>query len=439
MGHAGWLVEAGPLRLLFDPLLGDSHAGGVSAVWPGRSFDAAALRADFVFVTHAHADHFDPDSLAALAAADPETVVVTSDPLVEEVASMFGFRRVELLSPGTRVDLADGVRVTLTPSAAPEVEWGVLVEDGAHTVWNLVDTVFPTPSDAGELVRELLGPRPLDLAIAPLQPMCEVALATAGHIGLDEAVYHHLLDTAAHAGARCVVPGACGEIFLPPFDAMNSCVFPVSRERACRDLRERWPDVQIVSPAIGERVDVDAVGVRVAPSELEVRALPSLDPRLFRPWDVGPIRDPNLGAISEREVEARLVAWIEGPLRGALVKGYAGAIRELRFALELVFPSGTRTRTLTSRGGLEDTLNPDYDALVSVAASLLLDVIESRRGWFEPLLGGMVRSVVRRHATAGERPIPPIFLYEAIGYRESIERATRSRARALAERLRYAP
>jgi hypothetical protein len=51
----------------------------------------------------------------------------------------------------------------------------------------------------------------------------------------------------------------------------------------------------------------------------------------------------------------------------------------------------------------------------------------------------MVRGVVRRSATAGERPIPPIFLYEAIGYRESNERATRSRARELAERLRHAP
>jgi hypothetical protein len=315
----------------------------------------------------------------------------------------------------------------------------VLVEDGAHAVWNLVDTIFSTPADAARLARELLGDRPLDLAIAPLEPMCEVALATAGHLGLDEAVYHHLLDTAALAGARFVVPGACGEVFLPPFDAMNRCVFPVSRERACRDLRERWPEVRLVAPAIGERVDLDAEGVGVASSDLGGPGSPSLDPRFFRPWDVGPIRDPNLRLVSAGELEARLFAWIEGPLREALARRYVSATRELRFALELVFPSGTSTRTLTSRGGLEDALNPDYDAFVSIAASMLLDVIDGRRGWFEPLLGGMVRGVVRRPAKVGEPPILPIFLYEAIGYRESIERATRSRARELADHLRYAP
>jgi hypothetical protein len=315
----------------------------------------------------------------------------------------------------------------------------VLIEEGSQAAWNLVDTVFEDPSEAARLVREVLGERQLDLAIAPLQPMCEVALATAGHLGLDDAVYHHLLETAHRTGARFLVPGACGEIFLPPFEAMNRCVFPVSRERARRDLLERWPAARVLAPTIGERLDLDSDGVHLESSDLGARGTPSSDPRLFRPWDAGPIRDPNLGAIPERELTSRLDAWIAGPLRDALVARYSGAARELRFALELVLPTGSTGRTVTARGRLEDGLDPEYDALVSVSASMLLDVVEGRRGWFEPLLGGMVRGVVRRSATAGERPIPPIFLYEAIGYRESNERATRSRARELAERLRHAP
>jgi UDP-MurNAc hydroxylase len=431
MGHAGWLIEAGPLRLLFDPVLGDAHAGGVLAVWPRRSFDATSLRVDFVFVTHAHADHFDLDSLAALAAADPDTVLVTSDPLVQEIGSLFGFHRVELLTPGTRIDLADGVRVTLTPSAAPEIEWGVLVEDGTHAVWNLVDTVFAAPSDASRIAREILGDRTLDLAIAPLQPMCEVALATAGQLGLDETVYEHLLATARATGARVVVPGACGEVFLPPFEAMNRSVFPVSRERARRDLSTRWPSARLLLADLGDCVQL-ADDAQLEAGALQPQRFPSSDPRVFRPWDVGPIRDPNLDAVPETTLVTRLDAWIAGPLREALVARFSDEPTELRFALELVLPSGPRATTLTSRGRLVADLDPDYDGLVSIAASMLLDVVEGRRGWFEPLIGGMVRGVARP-------PIPSIFLYEAIGYRESIERATRSRARALAARLRHPP
>src|SRR5687767_601359 len=91
-----WLADLGEVRVLFDPLLGETHHGGLFEVAPRRTVDAAALRPDFIVVSHAHGDHFDVPSLRRLAALDPDAVVLTSDPLVEGAARRLGFRSVHL-------------------------------------------------------------------------------------------------------------------------------------------------------------------------------------------------------------------------------------------------------------------------------------------------------------------------------------------------------
>jgi L-ascorbate metabolism protein UlaG (beta-lactamase superfamily) len=93
LGHASWLVEAEGLRLLFDPVLGPTHHGGVFEAWPRRSVDEGALAPDFVFVSHAHADHFDVPTLSRLLARDEDLVVVTPDPLVAWAARALGCAR----------------------------------------------------------------------------------------------------------------------------------------------------------------------------------------------------------------------------------------------------------------------------------------------------------------------------------------------------------
>ena len=82
LGHAGWLIEAAGLRLVCDPLVEVDHHGGVFEVRPRRRLRAAALRADFILISHRHPDHFDVRSLAQLAALDPDSVVITPDELV---------------------------------------------------------------------------------------------------------------------------------------------------------------------------------------------------------------------------------------------------------------------------------------------------------------------------------------------------------------------
>lgn len=122
LGHACFFFESGDLRVLFDPILGPTHSGGTFDIVPRRRVSVTSLRADFVFVSHVHPDHFDPESLAALAREDADTILVTSDPLIVDVAERVGFRDARLVAPNTHLALADGLTITTTPSLAPEID-----------------------------------------------------------------------------------------------------------------------------------------------------------------------------------------------------------------------------------------------------------------------------------------------------------------------------
>ncbi len=65
----------------------------------------------------------------------------------------------------------------------------------------------------------------------------------------------------------------------------------------------------------------------------------------------------------------------------------------------------------------------------AIAASQLGDVLDGKRHWGEPLLGGSLRSATRAYDVddGGLRSIriAPIFFYYALSYAESVDSATR--------------
>ncbi len=436
LGHAGWLVEAGGLRILFDPVLGTSHAGGVFQVVPQRSIEPEVLRADFVVVTHAHFDHFDVDSLDALARFDPDSVLVTPDELVASSAEALGFRSVRRVAPATRIEL-DGVTLATTPSHAPDVEWGVVVADDTGTAWNMVDTVFRSPHNASEIALAALAGRTLDLSLAPIQPLREIELATAGRLGLDLGDYQHLLACGAATGARHLATSACGEAFTPPFAAMNAFVYPVSRERALRDLRAFAPSIRTLNPALGEMLVVDGGDVSVAAGDIAIQRTGAGDPRDFRPLELAPLTDPNLDGRDVASMRDRIHAWVHRELAPALARelGAKPELATLSLVLEVVFPDGRANYTFDTGGRVREASDPEHDVLLVVAGSMLDDVIAGRRAWVEPLLAGLMRSSVRgvnvSRGACAFFDVAPMFVYYAIAYRASTERAVSARVAAL--------
>ncbi|NUO54552.1 MAG: MBL fold metallo-hydrolase [Polyangiaceae bacterium] len=434
LGHATWLVDAAGLRLLCDPLLGQAHSGGTFATVPRRTIEASSTRADFIIVSHAHPDHFDPESLAALARVDADTVVITPEPLVAEVARIVGFRTVREVAPGTRVDL-DGLSLVTTPSRAPDVELGVVFLDRAAAVWNMIDTVFDTPNEVRQIREAAVGDRRLDVALVPVQPMREIALATAGHVGFDARQYLHMLACAKEADSACYVPSAAGDAHAPPFDAMNAWVYPVSRERAAADLARFAPSARVLMPDVGDAMVVEGGAVAVERGDVDFELLGGDPSRSFRPLEPAPLVDPNLLGLPASTYKERIVAWLRSDLAPALAStlGRRDDLGDLRLSLEIVSTDGREGFSFDRFGRIRDGIDPEYEVLVVAAASMLWEVIEGRRGWGEPLLAGLLRSSVRGISIVGDfgRPlsIAPIFLYYALSYGESVRRAAIHRAR----------
>lgn len=433
LGHACWLIEAAGLRLLCDPLVFVEHHGGVFEVAPRRRLRAAALRPDFLLISHRHPDHFDIPSLAALAALDPDTVVVTPDALVGEAAQTLGFRRVELLAPGQLVEL-DGVRLVTTESLSPD-EWGVMIATDAGVGWNMVDTVL-RDVDHVRAVRDqalaALGHGRLDLALIQGQPMHEIAAQLGQAVDFPYARYAEVLAQLAAIDARAYLPSAAGTVHARDYAWLNAIVYPVDEARLRRDLGALRPEAKIFPARLGARYRFGAGGAIELEDELAehmiegVEGGPTSD---YRPVEIPALRDHGDAGDGAREV---IASWLEAELAPALARAYAGfGVHEaLRFVVEVALDERSEAWTLIVDGAgaqLREGYDRSWDALNQVAGSLFVDVIEGRRHWGDLLLCGALRGFTRAYAIGPEgltrANVGEIFLYYALSYDGSIRRA----------------
>jgi hypothetical protein len=438
LGHACWLAEAAGLRLLFDPLIDSRHHGGVFDLFPRRALDVAALAADFVFVSHRHPDHFDLASLRALCAHDADAVVVTPDPLVERCARRIGFRDVRVVAPETHVAL-DGLNVATTPSVDPgTIEWGVMVACDGAVVWNQVDTVHGSANAVENTVLRALAAleaEVVSLALVRWQPLLEVNAQVTGRAMFPHDHYAAIMEQIAAIGARAIVPASAGALHASPFAAMNHLVYPVPESRFLRDLAARLPSTPAFAARTGATFRVEGATVACEPdggrSLLASLEDERVDPRVFRPFVIEPLVDPNLDDRAEPEMRHAIERWVREELAPSLVRPVAAIGRGVtRLVLEVVLPSATDAFTLVVDRGearVERRFEDDYDALVSIAGSMLCDVIEGERHWGDPLLAGVLRSSNRLYRVdeSGVHSLrfAAIFLYYALSYEESVVRA----------------
>lgn len=422
-----WLVEAAGLRLLFDPLLGPTHHGGVFEVVPRRRVDAAALRPDFLLISHRHPDHFDVPSLARLVALDPDVVVVTPDPLVAWAARELGARAVRQIGADHRIDL-DGVTLVTTPSLAPD-EWGALVATADGAVWNQVDTVL---TDADEVRRvaaaglAAAGATALALALVRWQPLLEVAAQLGHRTAFPYREYAALLAEVVATGARAVVPAAAGEAHVDPWSALRPYVSPVSEARFLRDLAAASPATRGLPCRVGATYRVRAGEVACEPDA--AGALVTLtgepDPRRYFPLELPPVADPGLADMDESTMRADVERWLRTTLAPALARAWPG--RPLRLVVEVRFTAAVDAYTLTG-AAVERRFDDDWDALNVVAGSPLWEVLHARKHWGDLLLAGALRACTRAYELTGGRlhtlPLGDIILYHGLSYDESVRRA----------------
>jgi L-ascorbate metabolism protein UlaG (beta-lactamase superfamily) len=214
LGQSGFLFTHQGRAFILDPYLSDSLTNKYAKTdkphvrTTERVIDPAALGSigalDFITSSHNHTDHFDPETLQPLLAADPNTRLVipgANRKVSTERLPGFADRFVDL-DDGAVAQIA-GVEISGVASAHPTVErdegghclfLGYILRFGAFTVYHSGDTLLHdglVPS---------LKKFAADLALLPINGDLPERRVAGNLDGVQAAAL------AKAIGARCVVP-----------------------------------------------------------------------------------------------------------------------------------------------------------------------------------------------------------------------------------------
>ncbi|GAA2826054.1 MBL fold metallo-hydrolase [Kitasatospora paracochleata] len=378
LGHAGFLVEHAGLRILIDPWF---HPAFLEAWFPypdNRALlpEVVAGSYDYLYVSHAHEDHFDRRLLERL--SRDVTVLVPdfrSRAMARRLARL-GFRRQVRLGHRERYRLGPDSTATMLLDTSHKEDSGLLLDLGGLRFLDLNDCNTPMselPSDVDVLAAQYSGamwyPNAYDYP-----PRTMVAKTAA--------VRADLLDTLARkvklTGARTYVPSAGPACFLDPelarFNDRAATIFP-HWEDVAADFAAACPETEVVRTAPGDRLDAPSAPGRWLTdpdgylADYRERRRPE-----WQAYHAEPYRPP--GAEEVREHFARLQR-----LNRPLLADYRQELRIEAGGAAWGLPLGD----LAEQVELEDCpVDPGYT--IRVPPRALRAVLDGRAGWEEALL-----------------------------------------------------
>jgi len=250
LGHACHLVEVDGVRVLTDPWLTDPIFEGLVEHDPTLAFGVGALPAlDVIAITHAHLDHFNAPTLAAIA---DKSIPVVHPPAafteIERNLRLLGFSNLH-----ARADYAPfkigSVRIVPTPSRGMLDECAYLIEGRSGRVWDGADA--PQPADLIEQIASRFGP--VDLAAVSHNSFDQPSLLGLASMKPTEHGPEEGARSAAILGAGAAMAGAsnmrwCGTQGAAVTRKVIRCSHADLRSRIARDA----PQVKFVELAAGD-------------------------------------------------------------------------------------------------------------------------------------------------------------------------------------------
>jgi UDP-MurNAc hydroxylase len=148
VGHAGFLIETRAGRILCDPWVNPAYFGSWFPFPDNSQLDWAALgQVDYLYVSHLHKDHFDPENLRAH--VDKDAVVLLPDfpvPDLRRELEKLGFHNffettdsVKHRISGPKGDLDVMIIALRAPADGPIGDSGLVVSDGETVAFNMND------------------------------------------------------------------------------------------------------------------------------------------------------------------------------------------------------------------------------------------------------------------------------------------------------------
>ena len=239
LGHASLLINGGGVHVLMDPVFFDPFENELTVSCPSRRVDPKKFPPiDAVLLSHGHADHFDKRSMAELNRETP--VYLPRDPELASALGSLGFSKLRPMEPS--IPFSIGTLNVLPTGSRDDDEVGAVFWDDTGSVWNQVDTATHHRMVA-DIFHHLNG-RALDAVFCPFNPLLEYGELWLSETEFPQARYERLLEAAISSQAKTVIPASSGQRLSGRLEWLNARVFPVSRERFLRDLRDVAPERQ---------------------------------------------------------------------------------------------------------------------------------------------------------------------------------------------------
>lgn len=270
LGHAAILAESGGLHLLMDPWLTDPTYHGSWWHYPPLRLAARDLpKIDYLYVSHEHADHFDPPTLAQL---DKRTHVVIANfrrkRFRDRIAAL-GFERITELDFGEDFACPGGLVLRLIPPDRPWDDSAILLRDDETTVLNVNDCHLDDATLAALGRGHAIDLSFLTFTGASQYPGCfEFGLASkieraraSKQAHLDEFV-----QWARLLGTRRAVPAAGNHAFLAADQLfLNNGEYVNTPAEAIAALAQAAPEIEGVQMNPGDRWSLGEGLCRLAP------------------------------------------------------------------------------------------------------------------------------------------------------------------------------
>jgi UDP-MurNAc hydroxylase len=398
IGHASLFVRTSSCRILIDPVFWDPHFEDLADVYPQRLvLEDLVPEFDILIISHRHLDHFDVRTLSSL--PKDVGVFIPQDSLMENCLRELGFNRVRMLPSFAEVSLGQAKLLT-TRSEGSAKEFGILVADESGVVWNQIDTVVKSDTIAALLSRY---PQ-IDLMLAMWQPMIELNYQTHQSLTFPFSEYTRLLYNISLISPKAVAPGANGFRYRGDASWLNRVVFPVSRERFCKDAKAACPSLKdavlVLDP--GDVVHVEPEGIeKVAGGCPFVRRVS----QTIQSYDFSPVK------IDDHLVDRNPDGYDLDSMRNVISEAISGDLPEfinshpmtfldhrkweVIYELEVSLPDERRRWVIDFSEEPVRALpqsNPLANFFVYVTASALFGLIRQLKGWDYALLGGYYRT-----------------------------------------------
>jgi hypothetical protein len=350
ISHASIVVQTGKTCCFMDPVFKDPFEANANTFNPQVTLDENWIKRNttLVIISHAHLDHFSPASLSVFDRSIP-VVYPDGEVLIASALERLGFQHSVGVSPGTAVDIDDGLRLLPTGSNVPFPEMGMVFKDDRDVFWNMVDSVIDD-----SIIASTLGEvSQVGLLFAKYQPMLEEEMrSNALGANFPSTRYGRLLQNVWAVNPRCAVPASCGYEYTGA-SWLNDRGFPVTEHQFAADLRKVTPDLAIRHVPHGGTIDTSSE-FKVDPDGLHfvrrngTRLLPSFNWRPER--GVPPLCDVNYLGFSALELQRSVLDYIDDAFLEELGTldplwldklGRIDAIWELR----LIFPGELRTES----------------------------------------------------------------------------------------------